>query len=54
MIDDNEPLEHQINKFRAFKYEAAKKLLEVQDKVLGEDEDDLTESDEDCQKDFFN
>ena len=46
LIDDVEPLEHQINEFRAFEREAAKDLLEGQDEVLGDDEDDLTQSDD--------
>ena len=46
MIDDVEPLEHQIYEFRAFECEAAEELLEGQDEVLGKDKDDLTESDD--------
>ena len=45
LIDDVKPLEHQIYELSAFEHEAAEKLLEEQDEVLGEDEDDLTESD---------
>ena len=46
MIDDVEPVEEQIYQFRAFDHEAAEELMEGQDEVLGQDEDNLAQNDE--------
>ena len=40
------PLEHQNYELRAFERQAAEELLEVDDEVLGEDEDDLRNGDD--------
>ena len=46
MIDDIEPAEEQIFEFRAFEREAAEELMEGEDEVLGQDVDDMIDSDE--------
>ena len=48
MIDDIEPAEEKIFEFHAFEREATQELMEGEDEVkdLGQDADDMIESDE--------